>query len=149
MGSSERSVIKVLNRDHRRIADLLLMLCAARDASERRRLANEVSSELTSHAAAEDRFLYPAIHTMVPARAFDVTLEANAHDRIINILAALEAVEATSCRFDALVTKLICEVHRETLHEEADIFPRLARYADERTLIELGDQIQAFKDTRH
>jgi hemerythrin superfamily protein len=149
MDSSERSAIKVLSRDHQRIADLLLMLCAVRGAGERRRLAKEVTSELTSHAAAEDRFLYPAIYTMAPACAFDVTLAANAHDRITDILAELAAAEATSCRFDALVTKLICEVHRETLHEEADIFPRLARYADERALIELGDQIQAFKDTQH
>jgi hypothetical protein len=148
MDSSERSLINVLNRDHQHIADLLQQLCAVRDADERRRLADELAGRLIRHAAAEDRYLYPAVRAMVLAGAANVTLETNAHDQINRLLAELEGTEASSCRFDALITKLVCAVHREMLHEELDVFPRLADYAGERTLIALGDQVRAFEDTR-
>lgn len=148
MDSGERSVIGVLNRDHRRIAGLLQKLCAVRDGGERRGLAEEMTGELIRHADAEDLFLYPVVRAIVLERDADVTLETNAHDEINRLLAELARTEAGSCRFDALVTKLICAVRTEVRHEEIEIFPWLACCAGEQTLIALGDQVQAFEDTR-
>jgi hypothetical protein len=146
--AGERSVIGVFHRHHRQIAALLQKLCAVRGTGERRWLAEEMAGELIRHAAAEDLFLYPVVRAMVLDNAADVALEINAHDQINRLLAELAQTEAGSCRFDALVTKLICAVRVETLHEELDVFPWLARYAGERTLIALGDQVKAFEATR-
>ncbi|WP_345466313.1 hemerythrin domain-containing protein [Actinoallomurus oryzae] len=148
MDSGERSVIGVLNRDHRRIAGLLQKLCAVRDAGERRRLAEEMTGELIRHADAEDLFLYPVVRAIVLDRGADGRLETNAHEQINRLLAELAQIEAGSCRFDVLITKLICAVRNEVRHEEVEVFPWLACCAGEQTLIALGDQVRAFQGTR-
>lgn len=141
-----KNLISVLTRDHRRIVDLLWRLPMTH-GTQRRRLANELSSELIRHAVAEDLYLYPAVPAVVPASAVDAARETGAHARIERLLAELAQTPPDSLTFDALVTKLKCEVDRESLHEEADVFPWLARYCDPQMLIHLGEEIQAFKDT--
>jgi hypothetical protein len=81
-------------------------------------------------------------------RGADGTLETNAHEQINRLLADLAQIEASSCRFDVLITKLICAVRNEVRHEEVEVFPWPACCAGEQTLIAIGDQVQAFQDTR-
>jgi DNA-binding NarL/FixJ family response regulator len=141
-----KNVISVLTRDHRRIVDLLVRLPMTH-GTPRRRLADELTSEIIRHAVADDRYLYPALSAVVPASAVDAARETGTHTRIEGLLADLAQAPPDSLTFDELVTKLVSEVDRETLHEEVDVFPWLARYGDPQMLIHLGEQIQAFKDT--
>lgn len=140
-----KNAISVLTRDHRRIVDLLMRLPMTHGTG-RRRLADELTSELIRHAVAEDLYLYPALPAVVPASELDAARETG-HTRIERLLADLAQTAPDSLTFDELVTKLVSEVDRETLHEEVDVFPWLARYCDPQMLIHLGEQIQAFKDT--
>jgi DNA-binding NarL/FixJ family response regulator len=141
-----KNVISVLTRDHRRIVNLLLRLPMTHGTG-RRRLADELTSEIIRHAVAEDLYLYPALPAVVPASELDAARDTGTHTRIERLLTDLAQTAPDSLTFDELVTKLASEVDRETLHEEVDVFPWLARYCDPQMMIHLGEQIQAFKDT--
>ncbi|WP_345474627.1 hemerythrin domain-containing protein [Actinoallomurus oryzae] len=144
--SDDRSLICVLSRDHERIMGLLMRLPAAREAG-RRRVVDQVTGELIRHAVAEDMYLYPAIHASVPDWAIDMAKETGAHTRIERLLATLAATDTADVAFDALVTDLLWEVDGEIMHEEMDVFPLLTMCVDPQMLIDLGEQVQAFKTT--
>ncbi|MFB9836314.1 hemerythrin domain-containing protein [Actinoallomurus acaciae] len=144
MVSVDRSLISVLIRDHRRIMDLIMRLPTTH-GPDRRRLVDRMSGELILHAVAEDLYLYPTVHSTVPRWAIDVAMETGAHTRIEHLLAEISSTDAADATFGTLVTRLICEVERETMHEELSVFPWLSHHSDRRTLVELGDKIIAFK----
>lgn len=54
--------------------------------ANRRRLADELTSELIRHAVAEDLYLYPAVPAFVAACAVDAARETGAHTRIEQLL---------------------------------------------------------------
>lgn len=110
-------------------------------------VVDQVTGELIRHAVAEDMYLYPAIHASVPDWAIDMTKETRAHTRIERLLAALAATDTDDVAFDALVTDLLWEVDGEIMHEEMDVFPLLTMCVDPQMLIDLGEQVQAFKTT--
>lgn len=142
-----RSLICVLTRDHRRIVDLIMRLPMIAGEREGRRLVDELTGLLIRHAVAEDLFLYPAVGEIVPRWAVNLTRETGAHARIEQLLADLAEAKPHTLSSEALVSELLCEVDRETLHEELDVFPWLRHYGDAQLLDELGDKIQAFKNT--
>jgi hypothetical protein len=96
---------------------------------------------------AEDLYLYPAVCAIVPEPAVDVVRETGAHARIEQLPAELAETSPATLTFDALITQLVCEVDRETMHEELDVFRWLALCCDRQRLVKLGDKVQAFKDT--
>lgn len=146
MVSVDRSLISVLIRDHRHIMDLIMRLLTTY-GPDRRRLADQMTDELILHAVGEDLYLYPAVHSTVPKWAIDITMETGAHARIEHLLADLSRTDSADPTFGELVTRLIGEVERETMHEELSVFPWLIHHSDRRTLVDLGEQIVAFKKT--
>ncbi|WP_329249116.1 hemerythrin domain-containing protein [Actinoallomurus sp. NBC_01490] len=151
MDSDDRSLISVLTRDHRRIANLLARL--VRRDEDRRQLVDELTVEVMRHIAAEDLYLYPVAREVFPVAReaiVDCVIDFSHHKdidvRVEQILADLAEAEPDSNSFDALVTKLVAEGSRVILHEELAVFPWLARYGDRQTLVELGDVIKSFED---
>jgi chorismate mutase len=144
MDVDDRSLSGVLIRDHARIRDLIARLVTP--GEECRQLADELTSELMRHMVAEELYLYPAVHKILPERAVDVSRHHDVDGRVEQILADLGEAEPASHAFDALITRLIAEGRRSVLDEELDVLPRLVQYGDKRTLIELGDMFNAFKD---
>jgi hypothetical protein len=144
MESDDRSLISVLTRDRRRIANLLARLVTR--GVDRRQLADEVTSVLIRHMVAEELYLYPVVREVLPEYAVDVAHHLGIDARVEQILADLTAVEPDSNPFDALITKLIAEASRAILHEELDVFPLLAQHGDRQTLTGLGDMVKAFED---
>lgn len=144
--SSERSVISALTRDHRRIQDMLVRLRAATAPDERRRLLDEVSAEIVHHADAEEKYLYEVVRNSVPRGAVDIDGQFAAHGKIKAVLGELTRTECSGAGFDRLLARLTAEVHQNIVHEETSVFAWLVQWVDERTLAELGDEIQALRE---
>jgi hypothetical protein len=64
----------------------LLLRLPMTHGADRRRLADELTSELIRHAVAEDLYLYPAVPAFVAACAVDAARETGAHTRIEQLL---------------------------------------------------------------
>jgi hypothetical protein len=144
MGVDDRSLSGVLIRDHCHITNLVVRLVTP--GENRRQLADELISQLMRHMVAEELYLYPAIRKILPEGTVDVARHHDVDGRVEQILADLSEAEPASHAFDALITRLIAEGRRSVLDEELDVLPRLAQHGDKRTLIELGDMVNAFKD---
>jgi hemerythrin superfamily protein len=142
---TERSVVSALTRDHRHIEELLTRLQTATDAADRRRLLYEVSTEIVQHADAEEKYLYDVVRGAIPHGAVDIEKQIEAHAKIKVMLGELQRTDAGREEFDRLVAELITRVHQNILNEENSVFAWLTQWVDERTLAELGDEIEALR----
>jgi hemerythrin-like domain-containing protein len=142
---TERSVISALTRDHRHIQELLGRLRAATDPGERRRLLDEVATEIVQHEDAEEKYLYEVVRGAIPPGAIDIPKQIEAHVTIKAVLEELSRTDTAREEFDRLVSELSAEVDQNILNEENSVFTWLAQWVDERTLAELGDEIQALR----
>lgn len=145
MSFRESRLSTMLTDDHRCLLRMLHRLPSTPGA-ERRAATDEVIGELVRHVVAEDMYVFPAVRACVPERVVDVAEQIDAHAKIEHLLAELATIRPVSLMFDAVVTKLMCELDRVAIHEEVDVFPWLDLHADPRRLAELAEDVQRFKD---
>jgi hemerythrin superfamily protein len=144
--SSDRSVISALTRDHRQIEAMLARLQTATEPEERRKLLDEVTTEIVHHADAEDKYLYRVVRGAIPREAIDIDKQIAAHVKIKTMLEELnECSDAANREFAPLVSELIAEVHQNIVNEEHGVFAWLVQWVDESTLAEIGDQVEALR----
>jgi hemerythrin superfamily protein len=143
--STGRSVVSTLTRDHRHIEELLTGLQTATDPADRRRLLDEVTTEMVQHAEAEEKYLYEVVRSAIPRGAIDIENQIEAHARIKAVLGEMQRTDAGQDEFDRLIAELIAEVSQNILNEENSVFAWLTQWVDERTLAELGDEIEALR----
>ena len=143
--STERSVVSALTRDHRRIEELLARLQAATDPADRRRRLGEVTTEIVQHADAEEKYLYGVVRGVIPRGAIDIEDQIESHARIRAVLGEMQRTDAGREEFDRLMAELVAEVGQNILNEENSVFAWLTQWVDERTLAELGDEIEALR----
>jgi hypothetical protein len=145
MGATD-DVISVLTCDHRQVQELLDRLRSARDHSERRRLADEVTIMLVHHAMAERWYLFPVLRKALPD-ADAITHKAVAgHTAIETTLKRLYGTDPAGPEFGAVLHELLLHVHSHITDEEEILFGRLADSFTKDALIELGNRIQSAKD---
>lgn len=146
METTECDVISVLTRDHRQVQELFDRLQSARDHSERRRLADEVTIMLVHHAMVEKWYLFPVLRKALPD-ADTITQKAVAgHTAIEKTLKHLYETDSAGPEFDAVLHKLFLHVDSHINDEEEILFIRLAHNFTQNALIELGSRIQSAKD---
>jgi hypothetical protein len=143
--SSERSVISALTRDHRHIEELLTRLQAATGPADRLRRLDEVTTEMVRHADAEEKYLYEVVRGAIPRVAIDIENQIEAHARIKAVLARMWRADPGQGEFDRLVAELVAEIGQNILNEENGVFAWLTQWVDERTLAEIGDEIEALR----
>lgn len=158
-------VIAVLKEDHKKVEALFKQL---EDASERakktkRRLFQQISAELSLHAAAEEAILYPRLQEMPDLRhcAFEAGEEHRLVKQLIAEIAALldsdgpsqsrqddredEISDGMGPQWDAKVKVLIDLVRHHVREEEDEIFKDLRAELRRPELVEMGEAIVAFK----
>ncbi|MGI5224853.1 hemerythrin domain-containing protein [Actinoallomurus iriomotensis] len=144
MDGDDSSLISVITRDHRRLGDLLVRLTARGPARDG--LVDEMTAEVMRHVVAEELYLYPLVREVVPEWVVGSAEHADIDARMERLLADLSVTRPDSPAFDALITRLVVVTRQAILHEELEVFPRLARHADRRLLTDLGTMFRAFSD---
>jgi hemerythrin superfamily protein len=116
MAAAEADAIALLKADHRHVEDLFGKFEAAKDADRKRRLAQQICTELTMHTILEEEIFYPACKGEIED---DLVEEAYVeHDGAKVLIAEIEAGGPDDDFYDAKVKVLSEQIEHHVKEEE-------------------------------
>lgn len=125
--------IRLLKDDHRMVEGLFKKFEAAGDRAykTKRKVVDQITEELSRHAAVEEQLFYPAVRERVPQSEGEDTLESLEEHHIVKwTLSELDGMDSKDERFDAKVTVLIESVRHHVKEEEQEKAAALDRGRD-------------------
>lgn len=138
-----RSVVDLLDAEHRRLAVLCAELTAPATAPGRRGRVREVlSAEVSRHLSAEEQYLLPAIRAGVPGGPALADRELTLDRALLRAVRRLSAVDPAGAGFLARATALARLLDRHRRAARARLLPELARVAGDAELIRLGNRVE-------
>lgn len=139
--------IALLKRDHRAVEQLFKRFEKAGDGAKvaKRRLVDEMTTQLSRHAEIEELIFYPAVRREVGGADSDVLEALEEHHVVKVVLRELEDMASTDERFDAKVTVMIENVRHHVKEEEQELFPEVRDRMSRRRLVELGVALREAK----
>jgi hemerythrin superfamily protein len=149
MADGERSVIEVLEQDHREVEDMFGELESLRGAAadtakaRRKELADQVTIELVRHSVAEEVLVYPQVEKKVSAAEAEHAREEHAEAE--ETLKRLEKLDADDAAFDDELVTLMREIRHHIADEEGQTFVHMREVMDDEELRKLGARVEAFK----
>jgi hemerythrin-like domain-containing protein len=136
--------IAMLKEDHRKVRDLFQKYEAATDPSTKRELAEEVCTELETHAQLEEQIFYPAVHEESQEGPELVQEALQEHQKVQDMIAALREIGPDNQEFDAKFRELMQNVEHHVEEEETEMFP-LAEQELSADLAEIKAEMQELK----
>ncbi|MFF7206528.1 hemerythrin domain-containing protein [Streptomyces sp. NPDC008141] len=139
--------IVLLKEDHKRVEKLFKQFeKAAENAhAEKRKIADQVIGELTTHAWIEEKIFYPAAREAAPDTKDHVLESVEEHHVVLWMLSELRDLDPGDERFDAKMSVLMENVRHHVEEEEKDWFPDVRKAMGRNRLAELGEQMAAAK----
>ena len=144
-------VTTVLKTDHRKVDALFEQIESAseRAGKTKRKLFQQIKQELTVHAEAEEKLVYPRLEEGRESR--HIALESYEEHRLVKqLLAEIDALSGDSedaGGWDAKVKVLIDMVRHHVKEEEGEMFPKLKAALERDELRQLGEEVEAFKQS--
>ena len=136
--------IAMLQEDHRRVRDLFQEYEAAMDPRTKRELAEEVCTELETHAQLEEQIFYPAVQEESQEGRALVQEAIQEHQKVKDMIAALREMGPDSQAFDTKFRELIQNVEHHVEEEETEMFS-LAEQELSADLDDLKEEMQELK----
>jgi hypothetical protein len=116
MAASGKDAVSLLTADHRKVEGLFEQFQKASGADKKRRLAQEICTELTIHTIIEEEIFYPACKGEIEDdTVFEAFVE---HDGAKMLIAEIEAGSPDDQFYDAKVTVLSEEIKHHVKEEE-------------------------------
>ncbi|MEU1473564.1 hemerythrin domain-containing protein [Streptomyces sp. NPDC005761] len=139
--------IVLLKEDHKTVEKLFKQFEKAGENAyaEKRRIADRVIDELTTHTWIEEKIFYPAVREAAPDTKDDVLESVEEHHVMLWMLSELETLDPADERFDAKMTVLMENVRHHVEEEEKEWFPDVRKAMGRNRLAELGDQMEKAK----
>jgi iron-sulfur cluster repair protein YtfE (RIC family) len=138
-------VIKLLETDHREVEDLFAK-AESTTGSAKQQVVTKLASELTLHAEVEEQIVYPA---MRQAGLNDIVEEAEEeHSKVKELVAQLEAMDATTDEVDDVLSELKADVQHHVQEEESEGFPKFREAVDQAELQALATRVEEAKQAR-
>ncbi|MFD7400659.1 hemerythrin domain-containing protein [Streptomyces virginiae] len=139
--------IVLLKEDHKAVEKLFKRFeKAGEDAhAEKRKIADQVIGELTTHTWIEEKIFYPAAREAAPDTKDHVLESIEEHHVVLWMLSELRDLDATDERFDAKMTVLMENVRHHVEEEEKEWFPEVRKAMGRNRLTELGEQMETAK----
>lgn len=150
------NAINMLKSDHREIRRLLRSLTelegsSATVAKQREEIVRELEREVKTHSQIEEEVFYPAFKTAAErskSGEVDMFYEAAEEHHVVDmVLPSLKTANAKSPEFEAKAKVLKELIEHHIKEEEKEMFANATLLFDEDQLNELGDLMQARKDT--
>lgn len=141
--------ISVLKKDHRMVEELFKKFEQAGDRAfkTKRRLVDEIITELSVHAAIEEQVFYPATREAREENE-EMVLEALEEHHLVKLaLSELEKMDPADERFTAKVTVLIENVRHHVKEEEGQMFPKVRKAMKPDDLARLGEELEEAKES--
>jgi hemerythrin superfamily protein len=139
--------ITLLKADHKKVEKLFKRYEKTTDRAiaTREKLVDEITTELSLHAEAEEQLLYPLTRELSDD-ARSQTLESLEEHHLVKVtLAELTKLSPEDERFHPKVMVLMENVRHHVAEEEEELFPALRSACSRTELAELGESIEAAK----
>lgn len=127
--TSNEDVYEKLEKDHRKVESLFkkLLTTENEDLETREELFEQINTDLTAHAVAEERAFYPLTEDDETTHA--LTLEAHEeHSLVKQLLAELSEMEKDSDEWKAKAKVLSEIVDHHVEEEESKLFPKSKKF---------------------
>ncbi len=141
--------IVLLKEDHKTVEKLFKQFEKAGDNAHatKRKIADQVIEELTTHTWIEEKIFYPAAREAAPDTKDHVLESIEEHHVVLWMLSELKGLDASDERFDAKMTVLMESVRHHVEEEEKEWFPEVRKAMGRNRLTELGARMETAKKT--
>ncbi|MFJ6048879.1 hemerythrin domain-containing protein [Streptomyces sp. NPDC092307] len=139
--------IVLLKEDHKTVEKLFKQFEKAGDEAyvTKRKIADQVIEELTTHTWIEEKIFYPAAREAAPDTKDHVLESIEEHHVVLWMLSELKDLDPTDERFDAKMSVLMENVRHHVEEEEKEWFPDVRKAMGRNRLTELGEEMAAAK----
>ena len=144
MKAQPKDAIAMLTADHEKVTALFEQFEALSDRStaSKKKIADQICSELEIHAEVEEQVFYPAVRG--PVKDGDLMDEALVeHASAKELIAQLMEMDPGDDLYDAKVKVLSEQIKHHVGEEEGEMFPKVRKAKVD--LVALGEEMQAFK----
>ncbi len=138
------NAIDLLTQDHRTVDKMFKEFQSSKQAAKKRELVDQIIKELSVHAAAEEKELYPVMRKAFPD-SDPVDHAEHEHAEAKAILSVLSWLEPEHESFDPMVQQIIDDVRHHVKEEEGNLLPKLKETLNEKELNDLGDRLEKAK----
>ena len=136
--------LELLKQDHQAVKDLFDQIDDAEDAKQRKRLFDQIDTQLNIHAHIEETVFYPEMQKIDELK--DMVEEAlEEHQEVKTLLEEIEGLDPDGDQFSASLEELMENVEHHVAEEEDETFPKVRERCDQATLDRLGDQLESAK----
>jgi len=141
--------LELLKEDHQKVKKLFAEAEGTEDEKKKRRIFDEIKTELETHSRIEEEVFYPAMQEHEELK--DMVLEAiEEHKQVKTLLREMESLVSDSEKFEPKLSVLMENVeHHAEEEEEGKMFPKVREICDQKSLEELGQELEAAKGKRH
>ncbi|MFE5520718.1 hemerythrin domain-containing protein [Streptomyces virginiae] len=139
--------IVLLKEDHKTVEKLFKRFEKAGENAhtEKRKIADAVVAELTTHTWIEEKIFYPAAREAAPDAKDHVLESVEEHHVVLWMLSELKGLDPADERFDAKMSVLMENVRHHVEEEEKEWFPDVRKAMGRNRLTELGEQMEQAK----
>jgi len=141
--ATKKNVIDVLKKDHADVKKLFKHVVDAENFDDDESI-KQICNMLTEHTEAEEKFVYPAAAKKIEKTDLveEAKLEHADAKKIIKLLQT-DNLDEITLKVKVEELKLMIEHHVE--EEEEELFPQMEKAFSDDELIEMGQQVEAFK----
>jgi hemerythrin superfamily protein len=140
--------LELLKEDHQKVKELFEQAEGAEDEKEKRKLFDEIQTELETHARIEETVFYPAMEKREELK--DMVLESiEEHKQVKTLLREIDNLKSDSEKFEPKLKVLMENVeHHAEEEEEGKMFPKVRQLFTQQDLESLGQELEAAKNKR-
>jgi hemerythrin superfamily protein len=136
--------LELLKQDHQAVKDLFDQIGDAEDGKQRKKLFDQIDTQLNIHAHIEETVFYPEMQKIDELK--DMVEEAlEEHQEVKTLLEEIEGRDPEGDQFIASLEELMENVEHHVAEEEDEMFPKVRERCDQATLDRLGDQLESAK----
>ena len=140
--------LELLKQDHQTVKSLFDQIDDVEDAKQRKKLFDQIDTELNIHAHIEETVFYPAMQKIDALKEM-VEEALEEHQEVKTLLEEMEGLDPENERFSASLEELMENVEHHVAEEEDEMFPKVREQCDQATLDRLGDQLESAKGKQH
>ena len=142
------NALELLHEDHVKVKELFEEAEGTENQKEKKRIFEEINSELETHARIEEAVFYPAMQKHQELK--DMVRESLAeHKQIKALLKKIHNLKSDSDKFDRKLQVLIENVeHHAEEEEEWKMFPKIRQICSQEELDELGKELETAKNKK-
>ena len=140
--------LELLKEDHQKVKELFEEAEGTEDEKEKRKLFDEIQTELETHARIEETVFYPAMEKREELK--DMVLESiEEHKQVKTLLREIDNLKSDSEKFEPKLKVLMENVeHHAEEEEEGKMFPKVRQLFSQQDLESLGRELEAAKNKR-